>query len=88
MDPDVASVEPSFALWDLGRMVAADPALTALFDEGGGITRQVGDDEDAIGVDPFVLVGFFVGGAKNAFELINSHAGILPDPPGDSRLTP
>jgi len=31
---DVASAEPSFALWDLGRMVAADPALTALFDEG------------------------------------------------------
>ncbi len=56
--------------------------------EGIEIERRytVGDDEDAIRIDPFVLVGFFIGRPKNAFELINSHGGILPDPPGDSRL--
>ncbi len=30
----VESAEPSVALWDLGRMVASDPSLTALFDGG------------------------------------------------------
>ena len=30
---DVDSAAPSFELWDLGRMVAADPTLTALFDD-------------------------------------------------------
>ena len=30
----VSSAEPSYALWDLGRMVAADPALGAAFDAG------------------------------------------------------
>jgi phosphohistidine swiveling domain-containing protein len=30
----VDSAEPSVALWDLGRMVAEDPALTAIFDAG------------------------------------------------------
>jgi pyruvate,water dikinase len=30
----VESAEPSVALWDLGRIVAADPSLTAMFDAG------------------------------------------------------
>ncbi len=31
---DVESAAPSMAMWDLGRMVAASPELTALFDDG------------------------------------------------------
>ena len=31
---EVASAEPSFALWDLSRLVAADTTLTSLFDDG------------------------------------------------------
>ncbi|KAB2340373.1 PEP-utilizing enzyme [Actinomadura rudentiformis] len=31
---EVDSAAPSFALWDLGRRIAASPALTALMDEG------------------------------------------------------
>ena len=31
---DVDSAAPSFALWELGRMVANDPTLTSFFDEG------------------------------------------------------
>ena len=31
---DVASAAPSMAMWKLGRMVAADPALSAEFDKG------------------------------------------------------
>ncbi|MDG1846407.1 MAG: PEP-utilizing enzyme [Acidimicrobiales bacterium] len=31
---DVDSAEPSFVLWELGRMVANDPILSGLFDEG------------------------------------------------------
>ena len=31
---DVDSAAPSLALWDMGRQVAASPALTAAFDEG------------------------------------------------------
>ncbi len=31
---DVESAAPSMAMWELGRMVAASPELTALFDEG------------------------------------------------------
>ncbi len=33
---DVESAAPSFALWDLSRLVAADPALMAEFDKGSG----------------------------------------------------
>ncbi len=31
---EVASAEPAYALWDLGRMVASSPDLVALFDTG------------------------------------------------------
>lgn len=45
---DVASAAPSFALWDLGRTVAASPALMALFDEGvGGLGDRLANHADA-----------------------------------------
>jgi pyruvate,water dikinase len=47
---DVESAAPSWALWDLGRMVAADPTLTAAFDEGvEGLLRRITDDPAAAG---------------------------------------
>jgi phosphohistidine swiveling domain-containing protein len=44
----IESAAPASALWDLGRMVASDPALTALFDAGlDGLERRADDDPAA-----------------------------------------
>ncbi len=63
-----------------------EEALGVCHEGVGGITREVADDENAIGFNSFVLVGLFVGRAKDTFELINFHGGILPDLLGESRL--
>ncbi|MEZ5236422.1 MAG: PEP-utilizing enzyme [Acidimicrobiales bacterium] len=47
---EVASAAPSLALWDLGRLVAADPALTAHFDDGiAGLAARLRGDPAAVG---------------------------------------
>jgi rifampicin phosphotransferase len=44
----VASVAPSVAMWDLGRQVAASPALVAEFDEGtAGLDARLRASEEA-----------------------------------------
>ena len=52
---DVDSAQPAFRLWSLGRMVAADPGLTAEFDAGleGIAERTSGTPLDA-GIDAFL----------------------------------
>ncbi|MBG01703.1 MAG: phosphoenolpyruvate-utilizing protein [Acidimicrobiaceae bacterium] len=45
---DVDSAAPSFALWELGRIVAKDPKLSTLFDEGViGLEKRIRDSYHA-----------------------------------------
>lgn len=45
---DVDSAAPSFALWDLSRLVRADEALTAEFDRGvSGLAQRIADSHAA-----------------------------------------
>lgn len=45
---EVDSAAPSFAMWTLGRMIAADPALTAQFDAGvDGLAERLAADPAA-----------------------------------------
>lgn len=55
---DVDSAAPSYAMWDLGRLVAGSPALTDVFEAGvaGLLSRLAGDAGDA-GIAEF-LAGF------------------------------
>jgi len=44
---DVDSAAPSFALWELGQMVANNPALTTTFNEGiNGLEKRLRQSED------------------------------------------
>ena len=54
---DVDSAEPSYALWELSRLVRGSPALTAAFDEGvDGLARPAGRLRRAGGAE--FLAGF------------------------------
>ena len=51
---DIASAEPSFALWDLSRMVASDTTLTELFDQGvEGLADRLAATSGTSSVDGF-----------------------------------
>jgi pyruvate,water dikinase len=69
----IETAEPSVALWELGRMVAASPALTALFDAGvDGLPARLRSsvDSDDAGDD----VGRFAA-AFDAFLVEHGHRG-------------
>jgi len=52
---EVASAEPSFALWELSRTVAGDTILTSLFDEGvAGLFERLSTTEDTPSVGAFL----------------------------------
>ncbi len=52
---EVASAEPSFALWDLSRLVAADTTLTSLFDDGGaGLYDRLSSARGTTAVEGFL----------------------------------
>ena len=81
---DVDSVAPSMAMWDLGRIVAGSPSLTAAFDEGvTGLVDRVRADgsKDATRfLDGFgALLGRFGSRGPNEWELRSHTWGTKPE---------
>lgn len=81
---DVDSAAPSWALWDLGRLVAASPALTQHFDEGiEGLQHRLQADPDAAEFNRSFAAFLDVFGARgpNEWEAAVDTWGTQPDMP-------
>ncbi|MGD9891506.1 MAG: PEP-utilizing enzyme [Dehalococcoidia bacterium] len=70
---DVESAAPSMAMWQMGRMVAADPALTAAFDAGVsgllGRVKGLGSDGQAFLAELDRFIDHYGARGPNEWEL-------------------
>lgn len=76
---DVDSAAPSMAMWELGRIVAASPTLTAAFDEGvDGLLARIADETAFM--DGFrALLERFGSRGPNEWEMRSHTWGTKPE---------